>query len=191
MRKKPYEGDTKWTKWFFPFAMYLPTVFREKFPHFRPGPEKLKLYRNIRHVLTVSYVVVACTMCSYIYYKTMSARKLVYEPPCNEDGTVDDDKRRLYEAASSFSEKEVLGGKKVKIAVFSFSDGFKNVDATEDVKKIILGKDRGSDYDRYLDPKYLSYRAKMDIDDPKFDVEFLGNYFKKIDNSKELKIMSR
>ena len=93
----------------------------------------------------------------------------------------DDKARRLAEIASYTPEKKLYSGEKTKLVTFGW-DGFKSEDVTNQVEKVVL-KERG---DKYSDPDYLSIRANMSKDDPKFDVDFWGAYFKKVDHRPSL-----
>merc|ERR1711874_10 len=168
-KKHPLEKDL-WTKWFFPFTLYFPAIWRKKFPHYRPGPEKLKKYRNINNGLTVLFVGIGWTAFGYVFsrYKKYDEPDTVYK----EDGTIDKDASRVLHAPRRYVE-----GKEIEIASWSWSEGYKKIDATEAVRKIVV-KDQ---FDKYNDADYLANRANMKKDDPKFDKDFWMLYFKKVD----------
>ena len=113
------------------------------------------------------------SVCGYVLLKT-SKREIDYDP-------TDDKARRLAEIASYTSERQLYSGEKTQIVTFGW-DGIKKEDVTEEVAKVVL-KGRP---DKYKDPEYLSVRANMSKDDPKFDVDFWGAYFKKIDHKRSL-----
>ena len=161
--------------------MYLPSKYREKFPHLRPGPEQLRKYRNINSGLSVLFLVIAWTTFGYVFVN--SSKKDKFSDPKNEDGTIDYKKKHLLHVASRQDEKKLLDGKKVKIVSLG-STGFESYDATEEVKKIVFNIGDEGSYDKYKDEVYLAHRANMSKDDPKFDAGFWGSYFKRIDQGK-------
>ena len=79
----------------------------------------------------------------------------------------DDKARRLAEIASYTSEKQLYSSEKTTAVTFGW-DGIKTEDVTEQVATVAL-KGRPN---KYKDPEYLSVRANMSKDDPKFDVDF-------------------
>lgn len=93
----------------------------------------------------------------------------------------DDKARRLAEIASYTSEKQLYSSEKTTAVTFGW-DGIKTEDVTEQVATVAL-KGRPN---KYKDPEYLSVRANMSKDDPKFDVDFWGAYFKKLDGKRSL-----
>jgi len=90
--------------------------------------------------------------------------------------------KRIAEIAGYTPERSIhTSDKRIKMATFGWN-GFEVQDVTEEVKALKLqGKP-----DKYKDPDYLSIRANMSKDDPRFDVEFWGAYFKKIDHRPSL-----
>jgi len=175
LRKEPKRVDrfgVSWTKWFMP-SLYFPSLYRNKFPNSKPSPSQLKRYDLYSKGISFGWLLFAWSVCGYVLLKT-SKREIDYDP-------TDDKARRLAEIASYTSERQLYSGEKTQIVTFGW-DGIKKEDVTEEVAKVVL-KGRP---DKYKDPEYLSVRANMSKDDPKFDVDFWGAYFKKIDHKRSL-----
>merc|ERR1711890_147525 len=95
-----------------------------------------------------------------------------YDPPdtvFKEEGTIDEDASRLLHASRRYE-----AGKEVTIASWSWSEGYKKLDATEAVREVAIKEQ----IDKYNDIDYLANRANMNKDDPKFDKDFWMLYFK-------------
>ena len=177
--KKPGQNESMWTKWFFPFKLYLPTLWRRRFPHHRPGPEQLRRYRFITNCLAAGFML--------CMWSALGVAVHLYKDPdfgkdtnvYKEDGTVDEMASRYKHAAKYFDPN--VG--KIEIIKISASDGFsvEKVDATEEVTRIIEERERL----KYDDIDYLANRANMKKDDPKFDRDFWKLYFKRVDAKRE------
>ena len=104
----------------------------------------------------------------------------------DDDETETEDQRNLRIANRSQRIRTNVGGsfftsENEKTVVLSI-DGFsmKKTDITDQVREAKLGAHKDG-YDKYKDHQYLAERANMKIDDPKFDADFFGPYFRRID----------
>ena len=156
-------------------SLYFTELYRNKFPHRKPSPEKLKKYGRINMGLSFFWVMVGWTALGYVYLNLWDdGKKYPYDPNSPRS-------KRLAEIAGHQTEKSIYSDNRIKMATIGWR-GLEMQDVTDEVKDIVLaGKP-----DKYKDPDYLSIRANMSKDDPRFDVEFWGAYFKKIDNRPSL-----
>merc|ERR1712113_174636 len=111
-----------------------------------------------------------CTICAWIHNRMTTIRTTEEEE--------DEEKRhiRLYNNSQKLRSNmapSLLTSDNEKAVVLSI-DGFsfKKTDITDKVREANLDAQK-NDYDQYKDIEYLAVRAKMKIDDPKFDPDFL------------------
>ena len=103
-----------------------------------------------------------------------------------EDELETEDERNLRIANRSQKTRKNAGGsyftseneKTVVLSIEGFS--MTKTDITDQVREAKLGPVKDG-YNKYKDLKYLAERANMKIDDPKFDADFFGAYFRRID----------
>ena len=172
IKKRPNQKDrfgVSWTKWFMP-SLYFTELYRNRFPHTKPSPEKLKKYGKINMAISVFWVMFGWTALGYVFFNTDETQKYQYDKN-------DPRSKRIAEIAGYQTKDSIYSDKRIKMATIGWK-GIEMHDVTDEVKEIVLeGKP-----DKYKDPDYLAVRANMSKDDPRFDVEFWGAYFKKIDN---------
>lgn len=179
MKKYPEKND-RWTRWFFPFTSYLPTLWREKFPHLRPGPEKLAKYRRIYNGLTFIYIGIGWSAIYYIYYKYYG-----------DENVQSKDQNTANIAALARSgwghggSKWLDPSKTAKVITWE-NGGWVTKDVTDEVRAYALGEKYvpENNYDKYKDYDYLSDRAGIKKDDPQFDPDYLATLFKRLDQKR-------
>lgn len=175
MKKYPHK-DANWTRWFFPFTSYLPSLYRDKFPHRRPGPEKLAQYRRIYNGLTFLYVGIAWTAMFLI------GRKYFYKESEIEE---DPQKASIAALAKSGWTKDAWKNENRTAKIVTWENGgFVTKDVTKEVRAYALGEAEEPVYDKYKDHDYLAERAQMKKTDPKFDPDYLGSFFEKMDKKR-------
>ena len=114
----------------------------------------------------------------------------------DDDEPETEDQRNLRIANRSQNLRSKIGGsyfkneneKTVVLSIEGFS--VKKTDITDQVREASLGPVKDG-YDKYKDLEYLAERANMKIDDPKFDADFLGPYFRRIDERSSAKGVNR
>ena len=179
MKKAPYQGDDLWTKWFFPFSMYLPSLYRKKFKHRKPSPEKLARHQKYTSILSATYFLAAWSLAGLAIFQYMEYERASSK---NLDEKLEERKQRnIRKLSNNVTIEDIEKGKRI-IDYKWENGGFVKYDRTQDIKDYLAGKrTSGEDYDQYKDEDYLARRSNMSKDDPKFDADFWGAYYKRID----------
>ena len=80
-----------------------------------------------------------------------------------------------------------------KLKGLPFINESEEIDITDRVHELYYAQEKNlaPNYDPYKDEDYLSERAKMKKDDPKFDAEFWGQYFRNIDKKRQSETINK
>lgn len=174
MKKKAYSADRIWTKWFMPFRLYLPELYRRRYPHRKPTGLQLQRYQTIHQALSFVYLFSVMTAMGYGAYlfKNRSETDII--------DTDDEKTKNLKRLATGLTVEDIHNRKSSIIYKFNMSTGLEKEDLTEEVKEYVLKRELKTT-NKYDDVDYLARRAKMDKSDPRFDQDFWRAYFKRVD----------